>query len=82
MLATRYGFVKDNLISTNQSTFLNEKMLVDEVVAVNEGIYSTKRLKKVCLIFMVDFEEAYDFVSWSFLDYMLTSFCFIEKWMA
>jgi hypothetical protein len=53
--------------------------LVDGVVAVNEVIDLARKLKKECLIFKVDFEKAYDSVSWSFLDYMLQRFGFGPK---
>lgn len=39
-----------------------------------------KCLRKVCHIFNVNFEKAYDSASWSFLDYMLTRFGFSNKW--
>jgi hypothetical protein len=32
------------------------------------------------MIFKVDFEKAYDSVSWSFLDYLLGRFGFGSKW--
>jgi hypothetical protein len=37
---------------------------------------------KECVIFKIDFEKAYDSVSWSFLDYMLRRFGFGDKWRA
>jgi hypothetical protein len=39
-----------------------------------------KRKKKSVFIFKVDFEKAYDLVSWAFLDYMLGRFGFDEQW--
>ncbi|KAK2422417.1 hypothetical protein QL285_032952 [Trifolium repens] len=41
-----------------------------------------KRKKRDCVIFKVDFEKAYDSVSWSFLDYMLCRVGFGERWRA
>lgn len=70
------------LISLNQSFFLKERMLVDGVVVVNEVVYFDKRSKRFFFIIKVDFEKAYDSVSWNFLDYMLTKFGFSEKWMS
>ncbi|GAU48842.1 hypothetical protein TSUD_186170 [Trifolium subterraneum] len=49
---------------------------VDEVVEVNEIIGLAKKSRKECLIFKVDFENACDSVSWSFLDYMMIRFGF------
>ncbi|GAU32687.1 hypothetical protein TSUD_145610 [Trifolium subterraneum] len=73
VLARRLAKVMDKLISSNQYAFIKGRQLVDEVVAINEIIDLAKKSRKECLIFKVDFEMAYDSVSWSFLDYMMTS---------
>lgn len=52
---------------------------MDSFVAINEVIDMAKSSKKECLIFKVDFEKAYDSVSWRFLDYMLIIFGFNVK---
>jgi hypothetical protein len=49
---------------------------------VNEVVEMAKRKKRDCVIFKVDFEKAYDSVSWSFLDYMLCRVGFGERWRA
>jgi hypothetical protein len=79
-LASRLSTVMDKLISSNQSAFLKGRQLVDGVVAVNEVIDAARKAKKDCLIFKVDFEKAYDFVSWSFLEYMMQRLGFSLKW--
>jgi hypothetical protein len=66
--------VMDKLISLNQSSFIKGRQLVDEVV--NEIIDLAIKSRRECLIFKVDFEKAYDLVSWSFLDYMMIRFRF------
>lgn len=48
---------------------------------VNEAVDLVKRRKDGCLFFKVDFEEAYDSVSWSFLLYMMKSMGFAERWI-
>ncbi|PNX84009.1 ribonuclease H [Trifolium pratense] len=53
---------------------------MDGVLAINEVVDWVKKAKKECLIFKVDFEKAYDSVSWSILDYMLRRFGFDDKW--
>jgi hypothetical protein len=50
------------------------------VVVVNEVVDFAKWTKKECVILKVDFEKAYDSVSWSVLDYMLKRVGFGAKW--
>ena len=47
---------------------------MDGVVVVNEIIDLARKSRRVCLIFKVDLEKAYDSVSWSFLDYVTPTF--------
>ena len=47
---------------------------------LNEVVEEAKRCKKPTLVFKVDFEKAYDSVSWSFLEYMLDRMGFCLKW--
>jgi hypothetical protein len=72
--------VIDKLISSNQSAFIEGRQLVNEVVAVNKIIDLAIESRKKCLILKVDFEKAYDSVSWSFLDYMIFRFGFSGQW--
>lgn len=80
VLASRLAPIMDKLISSNQSAFIKGRQLVDGVVAVNEIIDFARKARKDCLIFKVDFEKAYDSVSWSFLDYMMRRLGFSVRW--
>lgn len=46
---------------------------------MNKIVDLVKKTKK-CLIFKVDFEKVYNYVSWSFLYYMLGRLDFCDKW--
>lgn len=48
-----FGFM-DNLISFNMSTFLNSKLLLYGVVAVNKLADLVMKSKKLCFIFKLD----------------------------
>jgi hypothetical protein len=65
----------DDIILKSQSSFIKGWYLVDEVVDL------AKRAKKECVIFKMDFEKAYNSVSWSFFDYMMLQLGF-GKWRA
>ncbi|KHN25835.1 hypothetical protein glysoja_044295, partial [Glycine soja] len=41
-----------------------------------------QRFKRSCLVFKVDFEKAYDSVSWQFLFYMMRRMGFHERWIS
>lgn len=69
----------DKMISSNQSTFLKVRILVDCVVVVNELVNLYKNTKKEFLMFKVDFENFHDSISWIFLDYMLFRFGFSDE---
>lgn len=80
VLAGRLAPVMDKIISSNQFAFIKGRQLVDGVVAVNEIIDFARKAKKDCLIFKVDFEKAYDSVSWNFLEYMMRRLGFGVRW--
>jgi hypothetical protein len=78
-LAIRLSQIIGKLISNNQLAFIKGRLLVDGILMVNEVVDLAKRARKKCLIFNVDFEKAYDSVSWKFLEYIMRRFSFGEK---
>lgn len=81
VLANRLKKVLLLVISECQSAFLGGRNILDGVVIVNELVDLAKRNKEECMLFKVDFEKAYDTVSWSFLFDMLAKFGFDLKWI-
>jgi hypothetical protein len=81
ILANRLKKVLGKLISTCQSAFLPNRQILDGVVVLNELIDLARRRKDECLLFKVDFEHAYDTVSWSFLERMMLKMGFSDGWM-
>lgn len=47
------------------------RQLLDDVFVANELINYVVKESKPCLFFKVDFEKAYDIVSWNFLRYTM-----------
>lgn len=80
VLAGRLKGVMRKVISETQNAFISGRNILDGVVVVNEVIDMAKRMKQQCLILKVDFQKAYDTVSWGYLDYMLRRMGFSEKW--
>ncbi|GKV02931.1 hypothetical protein SLEP1_g15305 [Rubroshorea leprosula] len=79
LLANRLSRVLNSIIGENQSAFIEGRQLVGVVVA-NEAIDGVRKSKSQCFIFKIDFEKAYDNVSWSFLDYIMERMGFNTIW--
>jgi len=54
--------------------------MLDGVLVTNEVIHEARAKRKPCVIFKIDFEKAYDSVSWEFLCYMMERMGFGWKW--
>lgn len=80
VLASRIKGVLPGIISTTQTAFLKGRQILDGVLAANEVINFSKKKRHPLLLFKVDFEKAYDSVSWGYLDYMLERTGFCGKW--
>jgi hypothetical protein len=81
LLANRLKRVLGKLISKCQSAFLPQRQILDGVVVLNEILDLAKRRRDECLLFKVDFERAYDTVSWHFLERMMLKMGFAEVWV-
>ncbi|KAJ9548768.1 hypothetical protein OSB04_021311 [Centaurea solstitialis] len=80
VLAGRLKAALENVISNVQSAFLKGRSILDGVLVANETVSYLKSSRKKGLIFKVDFEKAYDSVSWDFLLDMLDKMGFGRKW--
>ena len=80
ILSSRLKMVLDKVIDLRQSAFLEGRGLLDSVLVANETLEEVKRKKKEYVVFKVDYEKAYDYVSWEFIYYMLGRLGFCGKW--
>ena len=81
LLANRLKLVMPDIIDERQSTFISGRHLLHNVLIVNEVVEEAKRHQKPCLVFKVDYERAYDSVSWAFLSDMMKRLGFCNKWI-
>ena len=70
----------DDIIDERQTAFIKGRHILHGILILNEVVEEAKRSNKPAMIFKVDFEKAYDSVSWSFLDYMMSRLGFCQKW--
>ncbi|GKA37936.1 putative RNA-directed DNA polymerase, eukaryota, reverse transcriptase zinc-binding domain protein [Tanacetum coccineum] len=80
ILANRLSKVIDSIISHEQSAFISGRQILDGPLILSEVIDWYKKRKKKMMLFKVDFEKAFDSVSWRFLDHVLEKLGFGVKW--
>ncbi|XP_057453105.1 uncharacterized protein LOC130744965 [Lotus japonicus] len=81
VLAIRMKEVMSYVIDDCQFAFVGNKNMLDSVPIANEVIHEAKRRKQATFVLKVDFEKAYDTISWQFLTYMLRRMKFGERWV-
>nr|GFA02235.1 RNA-directed DNA polymerase, eukaryota, reverse transcriptase zinc-binding domain protein [Tanacetum cinerariifolium] len=80
LLANRLSKVIDKVVSKEQFAFISGRQILDGPLIISEIIQWYKKRKKKMLIFKVDFEKAFDSVSWKHLDFILDNLGFVSKW--
>ncbi|KAJ0522407.1 putative RNA-directed DNA polymerase [Helianthus annuus] len=80
VLANRLKVVLDSIISPEQSAFVKGRNILDGPLIINEVVNWAKKSKKRILVFKVDFEKAYDCVSWKFLVNTMHHMGFPSRW--
>ncbi|XP_058760864.1 uncharacterized protein LOC131634228 [Vicia villosa] len=81
ILAARLKEVIGILVSNNQTAFVPGRTMMDGVLLVNELLYWMRKKKRGCILLKVDFEKAYDSVSWQYLREMMMRMGFGDRWM-
>jgi hypothetical protein len=80
LLNNRMIKVADRLVASNQTAFIKGRFILESVVAAHEIIHEIHKKKEEGVVLKLDYEKAYDRVSWSFLEEMLESRGFGAKW--
>ena len=73
--------IADRLIASNQTAFIKGRFLLESVVAAHEIIHEVPKNDSQGIILKLDYEKAYDRVRWEFLEDMMSSRGFGEKWI-
>ena len=67
VIANRFKEVLNNLIHENQKGFIAGRFLGENVRLIYDVLFETKKQNIPGLLLSVDFEKAFDTVSWSFI---------------
>jgi len=83
-IATRLKVVLTKIINENQSGFIKGRYIGDNIRSLLEVIDLTEDENLPCIILSIDFEKAFDSISWKFLKKCLTFFNFgdsFQQWI-
>jgi Reverse transcriptase (RNA-dependent DNA polymerase) len=80
ILTNRLAHMVYNIVDEAQTIFIQGRFILDNVLAAHKIIHFIKTTKQKVIILNVDFEKAYDRVSWDFLKDLLVSRGFGMVW--
>ena len=66
VLSICLSVVLGDIISENQSASVAGRQILDVALIANEVVDDMRKWSKQCRVFKLDFEKAYDSISWSF----------------
>jgi len=69
-----------SVISESQIVFVNDKHILDGILIVNEVVDDARKSNKKLMLFKVNFEKAYDYVDWGYLDAVMERISFPSLW--
>jgi hypothetical protein len=81
VLTKRLASVADSVVNMTQTTFIPRRNILEGVVILHETMRELSRKKQKGVIIKLDFEKAYDEVSWPFLSEVLERKQFPRKWI-
>ena len=84
VLANRLKTILPQIITENQSAFLHERLITDNVLVAFELMHylDHKRDGKDChMTVKLDMSKAYDIVEWGFIEKVMEQLGFHEKWI-
>lgn len=67
ILANHFKEILDNIISIEQTVYVEDRNILDDAFLLKEVFSWTKKCKNKTLIFKVDFDKVFNLFSWELL---------------
>jgi len=80
LLRKRLREILPELIGEAQTAFVKGRQILDGALIANETVHWLRRKKKSGVLMKLDFEKAYDTISWDSVDSVLKVMGFRVKW--
>ncbi|KAJ9678294.1 hypothetical protein PVL29_020454 [Vitis rotundifolia] len=80
VLSGRLRGVLHETIHSTQGAFVQGRQILNAVLIANEIVDEKRRSGEEGVVFKIDFEKAYDHVSWDFLDHVMEKKGFSPRW--
>ena len=80
VLTLRLGKICTRLVAANQSAFIKDRYILESVVVAHEIVHSIHSSHVPGVVLKLDYEKAYDRVSWDFLFEVLKTRNFSPVW--
>ena len=83
-IASRLKTILPKIIDPDQSGFMTDRFTGDNIRLIYDIFNYANKNQKTGILLLIDFEKAFDSVSWSFLDKSLSYFNFgptLQKWI-
>eukprot|EP00253_Pinus_taeda_P023411 PITA_23411 len=81
LMAKRLKPLLEKLISPEQTGFVEGRQILDGLVVTQEVIHSMKIKKQKGMMIKLDLLKAYDIINWQYLEEILGSFGFSNRWI-
>ncbi|XP_048494804.1 uncharacterized protein LOC125494938 [Beta vulgaris subsp. vulgaris] len=80
LLTQRLKQVMSSLVGPLQTSFIEDRQILDGALIAGELFDSYKRNNKKAIFLKIDFHKAFDSVSWAFLEWILAQMGFPPRW--